>query len=61
VFNDPANTQGYLNPDIGMRYRKEILEPGASRDVNDSVAAFTGHALDPTRQAFLISLGINPP
>jgi Zn-dependent oligopeptidase len=61
VFNDPANTQGYLNPDIGMRYRKEILEPGASRDVNDSVAAFTGHALDPTRRAFLVSLGITTP
>lgn len=61
VFNDPANTLGYLNPDIGRRYRKEILEPGASRDVNESVAAFTGQALDPARRAFLVSLGITPP
>lgn len=61
VFNDPTNTLGYLNPDMGRRYRKEILEPGASRDVNESVAAFTGHALDPARRGFLVSLGVTPP
>ena len=61
VFNDPANALGYMNPDIGRRYRREILEPGASRDVNESVGAFTGHALDPARRAFLVSLGVTLP
>jgi len=61
VFNDSANTLGYLNPDIGGRHRREILEPGASRDVNESVTAFTGHELDPARRAFLVSLGVTPP
>lgn len=60
-FNDSANTQGYLNPDLGLLYRTAILEPGASRDVNESVEAFTGQALDPARTAFLVSLGVTPP
>lgn len=50
--------QGYLDRRLGMRYRKEILEPGASRDVNESVLAFTGKPLDPERKAFLKRLGL---
>ncbi len=50
--------KGYMDQTLGMRYRKQILEPGASRDVNVSVQAFTGHPLDPERKAFLKRLGL---
>ena len=33
---------GLLNKDIGKKYRKEILEPGMSRDAMDSIVAFLG-------------------
>lgn len=38
--------QGYLDRRLVMRYRKEVLEPGASKDVNESVLAFTGQPPD---------------
>ena len=50
--------KGYMDRKLGMRYRKEVLEPGASRDVNESVFAFTGKPLDPERKAFLKRLGL---
>ena len=50
--------KGYMDHKLGMRYRKEILAPGASRDVNESVFAFTGKPLDPERKAFLKRLGL---
>jgi thimet oligopeptidase len=58
VFEDPNNHLGYLNPWLGMKYRIEVLQPGASRDVTTSVEAFTGKPLDPERKAFLKRLGI---
>lgn len=58
VFEAPGNPLGYMNPALGASYRSQILEPGNARDVATSVAAFTGHALDPERKAFLRRLGI---
>lgn len=56
-FKDSA--LGFLDPKVGRRYRKEVLEPGNSRDPNASVQAFTGRPLDPTFQAFIDSLAGN--
>ncbi len=53
-----ASPKGFMDPKLGMLYRKEILEAGASRDVNTSVVAFTGKPLDPERKAFLKWLGL---
>ena len=48
---------GYFDNEIGMRLRKEIYEPGDSRDVNVSIEKFLGRprSLDP----FLKQIGIN--
>ncbi len=48
---------GYFDKEIGMRLRKEIYEPGDSRDVNVSIEKFLGRprSLDP----FLKQIGIN--
>jgi thimet oligopeptidase len=48
---------GYFDKEVGMRLRKEIYEPGDSRDVNVSIEKFLGRprSLDP----FLKQIGIN--
>ncbi|HEY9509219.1 MAG TPA: M3 family metallopeptidase [Verrucomicrobiae bacterium] len=48
---------GYFDKEVGMRLRKEIYEPGDSRDVNISIEKFLGRprSLDP----FLKQIGIN--
>ena len=56
LFDESPN--GYMDHNLGMRYRKEILESGASRDVNESTMAFTGKPLDPERKAYLKKLGL---
>jgi thimet oligopeptidase len=48
--------RGILNPRVGMRYRREILEVGSSRPEMDSVMAFLGRK--PNTRAFLRELGI---
>jgi Zn-dependent oligopeptidase len=49
---------GVLDLIAGMDYRRTILEPGSSRDANDSVVRFLGR---PTNSAaFLISKGLKP-
>ena len=42
----------FFNSDTGASYRKEILEPGASRDAMDSLVAFLGRAprVDPPKR-----------
>ncbi len=50
--------KGLLNPEIGRRYRTEILEKGSSRDEMDSLKAFLGRA--PNEDAFLESIGLKP-
>lgn len=50
--------KGLLNPEIGRRYRTEILERGSSRDEMVSLKAFLGRA--PNEDAFLESIGLKP-
>jgi thimet oligopeptidase len=45
-----------LNKEAGMRYRKCILEPGATKDAMDLVRVFLGH--EPTLDAFLRHCGL---
>ncbi len=47
---------GYFDVKAGLRLRKEIYEPGDSRDVNVSVEKFLGRK--PSREPFLQKLGI---
>ncbi|MGI6455452.1 MAG: M3 family metallopeptidase [bacterium] len=48
--------RGFLDPDVGLRMRREIFEQGDRRDVNESIHAFLGrkHTIEP----FLKKLGI---
>jgi Zn-dependent oligopeptidase len=50
--------QGYFDVRTGRRLRKEIYEPGDSRDVNISIQKFLGRpqSIDP----FLKTLGLGP-
>ena len=50
---------GPLNPEVGMEYRKKILEPGASRDPMELVKDFLGR--EPTNDALLRDLGVKQP
>ncbi|MPN35877.1 hypothetical protein SDC9_183379 [bioreactor metagenome] len=46
----------YFDKKAGLRLRKEIYEPGDSRDVNVSVRKFLGRK--PSREPFLKRIGI---
>ncbi len=49
---------GLENPAIGMRYRREILEPGGAREPDELLARFLGR---PVRtEAFYQALGLAP-
>ncbi len=48
--------EGLLNPEIGRNYRREILEPGSSRDEMESVRAFLGR--ESNNEAFLKEIGV---
>ena len=50
--------EGVTNPEVGADYRREILEPGGSRDADELVRRFLGRPPDNT--AFLHKLGITP-
>lgn len=50
--------EGVLNPAVGERYLKEILERGSSRDAMDNFVAFRGRK--PTVDALLRHTGILP-
>lgn len=50
---------GYFDQDVGMRLRREIYEPGDSRDVNISIERFLGRPR--SLQPFLRKLGIEKP
>jgi len=51
--------EGVLNPAVGMRYRRTILERGSSVDEAQSLRDFLGR--EPGEEAFLRSLGIPAP
>jgi Zn-dependent oligopeptidase len=47
---------GLGNKELGKKYRKEILEPGRSRDAMDSIVAFLGRK--PSTEPFFKFLGL---
>jgi oligopeptidase A len=49
---------GFFDKDTGMRFRREILEPGDSRDVNISLEKFLGR--ERSLEPLLRQLGIGP-
>lgn len=48
--------KGFMNPELGLKLRREIFEPGDTRDVSESVRAFLGR--EPSMDPFLAKLGI---
>lgn len=48
--------EGITNPEVGMEYRREVLEVGGSRDAIETLRAFLGR--EPDNTAFLRKLGI---
>jgi thimet oligopeptidase len=48
--------EGATNPVVGMRYRREILEPGGSLDGDQLLRNFLGR--EPSNEAFLRHIGI---
>jgi thimet oligopeptidase len=48
--------RGYMDPDIGMRLRREIYAQGNRRDVQESIRRFLGR--DRSLKPFLNSIGI---
>jgi Zn-dependent oligopeptidase len=50
---------GYFDKDVGMRLRKEIYEPGNSRDVNESIEKFLGRPR--SNEPFLKKIGVEQP
>jgi thimet oligopeptidase len=47
---------GILSPEVGRRYREEVLARGSSRDAWEHLQAFLGR--EPNAEAFLAKLGI---
>lgn len=50
--------EGLENPEVGMAYRKDILEPGATVEPDVLVQNFLGRPVNP--DAFYEDLGIRP-
>ena len=48
--------EGVTNPEVGMAYRREVLERGGSVDADEMLSAFLGR--EPDNAAFLRKLGI---
>ncbi|MCZ7532466.1 MAG: Zn-dependent oligopeptidase [Acidimicrobiia bacterium] len=49
-------SEGVLSPEVGRRYRKEILAPGSSRDAMEHLRAFLGR--EPNADAFMKKIGL---
>ncbi len=50
-------SEGITSPDVGRRYREEVLATGGSRDAIDHLRAFLGR--EPSSEAFLAKLGLD--
>ncbi|NND01299.1 MAG: Zn-dependent oligopeptidase [Acidimicrobiia bacterium] len=50
-------SQGITSPEVGRRYRDEVLATGGSRDAIDHLRAFLGR--EPSSEAFLAKLGLD--
>jgi thimet oligopeptidase len=61
VFGDDMfsrfEDEGVTNPDVGMAYRREVLERGGSLDADELLRRFLGR--EPDNRAFLKKLGIS--
>ena len=55
MFYKVFGPENVLNPDLGMLYRKKILEPGATRDGMDLLRDFLGE--EPNTKYFLMDRG----
>ena len=49
--------EGVLSPEVGMDYRREILEPNGTKDAGELLQGFLGR--EPRNDAFLEKLGIS--
>ena len=49
--------EGIMNKELGMEYRRKILEPGSSKDAFEMVRDFLGR--DPNNEAMLNDMGLN--
>uniref|UniRef100_A0A023FXA5 Putative thimet oligopeptidase ixodes scapularis thimet oligopeptidase n=1 Tax=Amblyomma parvum TaxID=251391 RepID=A0A023FXA5_AMBPA len=58
LFETRFKKEGILNPKTGMDYRRQILEPGSTKDAEELLRDFLGR--DPTMEAFLRSKGLAP-
>lgn len=56
MYASRFEAEGLDNPETGMSYRREILQPGGSRDGMESIRAFLGR--EPSPDAFLRSIGL---
>ncbi|KAH7970133.1 hypothetical protein HPB49_000051 [Dermacentor silvarum] len=59
LFDTRFKKEGILNPKTGMDYRKQILEPGSTKDAEELLRNFLGR--EPRMDAFLVSKGLAPP
>jgi len=50
-------SEGITSPEVGKRYRDEVLATGGSRDAIDHLRAFLGR--EPSSEAFLAKLGLD--
>ena len=57
MFSSRFKKEGIDNEKTGLSYRKEILQPGGSKDANDLIYNFLGR--EPNDKAFLTKLGLD--